>query len=127
MKINVTELHSALSAVLSDYIESTTQKLNRLTGISAEALRKRLNETAPVGSRKKLRRSFKDNVHIVGGINEIHTVYSTEYRLLHLVENGHLTRNGTTRTKGAHFVAKAVDEIIPEYENAVVKAVEGND
>ena len=127
MKTTITELDSAISAVLSDYMESTTAKINSLTSVSSEKLRKKFSETAPVGHRKKLKKSFRVDKRKIGGISEVHTVYSTEYRLLHLVENGHLTRNGTTRTKAAGFVKKAVDEIIPEYEKAVEKAVASND
>lgn len=127
MNISVGELGDALNEILSEYTESTTDTLNTLTGTTAESLRKRLNETSPVGSRKKMRRSFRTDAKVIGGISKICTVYSTEYRLLHLVENGHLTRNGTTRTKAAGFVKKAVDEIIPEYEKAVEKAVASND
>lgn len=127
MNISVGEFGSALDDILSEYMESTTDALNALTDTTAETLRKRLSDTSPVGARKKMRRSFRKDVKIVGGISKICTVHSSEYRLLHLVENGHLTRDGITRTKAAGFIKKAVDEIIPEYEKAVEKAVGSND
>lgn len=118
-----------LSDILEDYTSNLTQKLNSLTATTAKELKAELSRTAPVGKRKKnkLKNSFLVTTEKLAGMNIKATVHSSEYRLLHLVENGHLKRNGQGKTRASHFIAKATDKIIPEYETNVERAVRDND
>lgn len=114
-----------LSEILGDYEKDLTEQLNELTETTSDALKRKLGQTAPVGYRKKLKKSFRVSKEKGSGIayrNVKAIVYSTEYRLLHLVENGHVKKNGG-RTRASHFVAKAVDEIIPKYEKGAEEVV----
>lgn len=52
------------------------------------------------------------------GIEYVWYVKGSEYRLSHLLENGHATRNGG-RTKAFHFIKNATDPIIANYIKAV--------
>lgn len=117
------ELDEQLSDILNEYAKNVTDKVNALTETTARSLQRELAASAPVGKRKKLKKSFKISKEKLGGISLKATVHSTEYRLLHLVENGHLTRDGTSRSQASHFIQKAVEKTIPEFEKAVEKAV----
>lgn len=50
-------------------------------------------------------------------------VKAPDYRLSHLLENGHATRNGG-RTKAFHFIKNASDPIIESYIKAVERVIE---
>lgn len=116
-----------LNDILEEYSTSLTSKLNSLTEKTAKELKDEFGRTAPKGKRKKLYKSFVITKEKLAGMSIKATVHSTEYRLLHLVENGHLTRNGKDKTKAYHFMQKATDKIIPQYETAVERAVSSND
>ncbi len=52
------------------------------------------------------------------GIEYVWYVKGSEYRLSHLLENGHATRNGG-RTKAFRFIKNATDPIVANYIKAV--------
>lgn len=117
-------LYTQLTRLLDDYTQTVTDKVNNVTDKTAKALKKEIADTSPVGYRKKLKKSWRIKKEKVGGVDLRATVHSTQYRIVHLVEKGHVTRNGTSRTRAYHFMAKAVDKIIPDYEKAVEEAIE---
>lgn len=100
-------------------------------GIRAEAkksmqeLVKATKATAPVGSRQKhYRDSIKSKAyHSTRESRYIWYVDGPDYRLSHLLENGHALRNGE-RTEGTHFIQKATDPIIAKYLEAVEDIIE---
>lgn len=115
------DFDAQLSEILGDYKKNLAEKLHALTTTTADELKRKLGQTAPVGYRKKLKKSFRISKSKIG-LSAKEVVHSTEYRLLHLVENGHVKRNGG-RTRASHFVAKAVDEVTPKYQKAVEEVV----
>lgn len=117
-------LYTSLSRILNDYTQTVTDKVNNVTDKTAKALKKEIAATSPVGYRGKLKKSWRIKKEKVGGIDLRETIHSTEYRLVHLVEKGHVTKHGTSRARAYHFMAKAVDKIIPDYEKAVEEAIE---
>lgn len=117
------ELGGALKGLLDDYHTEIIDAVNEATIAAAEELKIEVENTAPVGKRKKLRKSWRLKSEKVGGLDERQTLHSTEYRLVHLVENGHVIRGGTSRSRAYHFIQKATDKIIPEYEKAVEEAI----
>lgn len=117
-----------LEEILADeYGDNLTSKLNALTEKTANELKKEFSATAPEGKRRKLKKSFLITKEKLAGLSIKATVHSSEYRLLHLVENGHVTRNGSTRSRASHFMQKATDKILPQYESAIERTVGGND
>lgn len=117
------EISKSLQTIFKSYSISIVDKVNTLTDETAKDLKKELAQTSPVGYRGKLKKSWRLKKEMIGGIDEKVTVHSTEYQIVHLVENGHVTRDGKSRSRAYHFVKKAVDKIIPEYEKAVEEAV----
>ena len=112
-----------LSDTLTDFSKNLYTKLDEISESTANTLKKDISQNSPIGSREKLRKSWKIAKGSFAGLTHRFTIHSSEYRILHLVENGHVMRNGK-RLEGSHFMKKAADKIIPEYEKAVEKAVQ---
>lgn len=111
---------SELSDAVSDYIRVWDTNINEAIDKKAKEnmlrLVKETKATAPVGRRQK---HYRDSIKSKSQKSSRLTVYTwyvdgPDYRLSHLLENGHATRNGG-RTKGTHFIKKASDPILEQY------------
>jgi hypothetical protein len=86
---------------------------------------KNTKATAPVGKRKKhYRDSIKSKKTNESDRNITYTWYvnGPDYRLSHLLEDGHALRNGG-RVEGTHFIQKATDPILEQYLKAVEEVI----
>lgn len=122
--IKPADLASAIQKELTIYSEDVTSKVNTVGQASAQKLRKLTKASAPVASG-----SFKRNIAIKEETNQstgmkkfIWYVKTPDARLTHLLVHGHATRNGG-RTKPDPFLKNALDQVLPEYENAVEEAL----
>ena len=81
--------------------------------------------TAPVGKRDK---HYRDSIKSRKTRENDRTVEYTwyvegpDYRLSHLLENGHALRNGG-RVEGTHFIKNASDPILLQYIQAVEEVI----
>lgn len=115
-------LQAALNDVLKDYTTELREAINGETDAAAERLKKAISDDAPVRTGKQ-KKSWKVTKRKIAGIDEQAIVHSTDYRKPHLLENGHLTRDGRTRTKPIHYISKNEERIIDEYERNVIQAI----
>ena len=121
MAISIEELSSAIDRELTIYASEITEGIKRETKESAKKLVKKTKETAPVGNRSK---HYRDNIasrkleENDRGVTYQWYVKGSDYRLSHLLENGHANRDGG-RTEGTHFISKASDPILAEYERKI--------
>lgn len=82
-------------------------------------------ETAPIGNRKK---HYKDNIKYrklyenSRGAAYQWYVGGSDYRLSHLLENGHVTRNGG-RTRATHFIRNACEPIIKNFIKKIEEVI----
>lgn len=98
--------------------------------IGAESIKKLVKETkatAPVGKRKK---HYKNSIKFKTIKSPRRTKYiwyvdGPDYRLSHLLENGHALRNGG-RTKGTHFIRNASEPILEEYLKEVEEVIKND-
>ena len=117
-----------MAQVLTIYAEEVNEKLRVITTESMKQLVKETKAHAPIGRRKG---QFKKNITAdysgtrrsargLRGQNVHATWYvrAPDYRLTHLLVNGHATKNGD-RTTPDPFLQNAVDHILPEYERKV--------
>lgn len=115
--IQIDELNNAIKNALDDYNDSIVTGLKKTTKKAMKDLVDTTKSTAPVGNRSK---HYKDNIssktdsETQYGITKIWYVKGSDYRLSHLLNNGHALRDGG-RYPGTNFIGKAVDRILPEY------------
>lgn len=126
------DLETQMAQVLTIYTEEVNEKLRVITTESMKQLVKETKASAPVGRRKG---QFKKNITAdysgtrrsargLRGQNVHATWYvkAPDYRLTHLLVNGHATKDGD-RTNPDPFLQNAVDHILPEYEQKVQEAL----
>lgn len=114
----------AISKNLRIYGKAVEEAVAEIGQESVKKLVKKTKETAPVGKRKK---HYKNSIKFKTIKSPRRTKYiwyvdGPDYRLSHLLENGHATRNGG-RTKGTHFIKNASEPILKEYVENVEEAI----
>ena len=119
--IKYEDLDDAIADILTLYSDEITEAVNTQTLKAANELKKDISADSPVlsGKQKKSWRVAKEKV---AGRDLVTIVHSTDYTKVHLLENGHLTRNGK-RTKAFHYVSKNEEEIVKKYQENVAKAI----
>lgn len=122
MNVKPDNLDTAIYETLETYATEITETVNELTLKAANELKKDISADAPVktGTQKE---SWKVTKEKLAGRSIVAIVHSTDYRKVHLLENGHLTRNGITRTKPIRYVSTNEEKIVKKYEQDVVKAI----
>lgn len=121
--IKAADLGKVLGQELSIYSQEVTDEINRCSDEAVKALVKKTKSTAPKKSgdyRKNI--SSKLLKETPRGNTYVWFVKAPFHRLTHLLVHGHATRNGD-RTKENPFLQNALDEVLPDYENAVEEAV----
>ena len=129
--IPIADFVSALSEELTDYQRSVVDKVvAEETKKSMKNLVEKTKATAPVGNRTK---HYRDNIsskvlnksNSGFGLNysELWYVKGSDYRLSHLLNNGHALRDGG-RYEGTQFITKATSEIETAYLENLKKAIE---
>ena len=112
----------ALEDVLNNYATDLRTAINADTEAAAQRLKKAISADAPVKSGKQSK-SWRIAKEYLGGIDLKTVVHSTDYRKVHLLENGHVTRNGMTRTKPTYYVSSNAEKIMKEYEEQVAETI----
>ena len=117
------ELGAAMERELTIYSEEVNKGLREATRSSMQKLVKLTKATAPKGKRNgKYRRSITSDLKGTEGtsrkVSATWYVRAPEYRLTHLLVHGHDKKNGG-RTRANPFLKNAVDQVLPEYEQAV--------
>lgn len=115
--INIDQLNDAIRGVLDEYHEDIVNGVKRDTKDAMKDLVKKTKDTAPVGKRSKHYRdsiSSKKLHETLTGVVYLWYVRGSDYRLSHLLNNGHQLRDGG-RYPGTNFIGKAVEKIISSY------------
>lgn len=123
--IGVEELGEAIAKELTIYGQNVIDGIKREAKTHAKMLVKDTKTTAPVGNRLKHYRdsiSSKKTMETDRAVEYVWYVAGSDYRLSHLLERGHMLRNGK-RTNGTHFIQNASDPILEKYLEAVEEVI----
>lgn len=113
----IDELTSTINGVLEEYHENVTDGIKKETRKAMKDLVKNTKDTAPVGHRTKHYRDSISSKKLTDNRESLIMLWyvrGSDYRLSHLLNNGHALRNGG-RYPGTNFIGNAVDVIIPFY------------
>lgn len=122
MNTTINNLDEAIADILEDYSTAITNAVNEQTEKAANQLKKDIAADSPVKTGKQ-KKSWRVTKEKVAGLDLKAIVHSTDYRKVHLLENGHLTRDGVTRTKPIRYISTNEEKIIKQYEQAVATAI----
>lgn len=117
VNVDIEHLAEAINRELTIYSAEVTDTIKRGTKEHMDDLVKKTKATAPVGRRKK---HYRNNItskmteESINGVTYTWYVKGPDYRLSHLLENGHATKKGG-RVEGTHFIAQASEEVISSY------------
>ena len=123
--IGIDQLGEAIAKELTLYGDNVIANLKKEAKSSTDRLVKDTKATAPVGRRKK---HYRDSIKSKKvsendrSVSYLWYVDGSDYRLSHLLENGHALRGGG-RVEGTHFIQKATDPILEEYLKAVEEVI----
>ena len=123
--VNINQLNDAIINSLEDYNREAIGNVKKLTTEAMKELVRDSKKTAPVGKRAK---HYKSNIasktlkESDNGISKLWYVRGSDYRLTHLLNNGHALRDGG-RYPGTNFLGKAVDKVVPNFMKKLEEAL----
>lgn len=123
--IGIDQLGETIEGELSLYGDKIIEGLKSEAKNSISRLVKDTKATAPVGNRTKHYRDSIRSKKVSESYREITYIWyvaGSDYRLSHLLENGHALRNGG-RVEGTHFIQKASEPILAEYLKKVEELI----
>lgn len=125
-KTAIDQLTKAISDILDEYEDD----VNKNVGEIAERLGKKGVQALRKESRSKLAEHTGDYARgwkmktDQGRLSTTVTIYNEHYGLPHLLEHGHVIRNGTGRVygevRGREHIAPVEDELVETFEREVV-------
>ncbi len=127
--IQIDKINEEIMSMLNIYDEDLKKAVFKDIDKFSNMLKAETKATAPVGKRKK---HYKDNISIRKGIDsssshsKIWCVKAPDYRLSHLLENGHALQNGG-RVEGTHFIQKSCEKIFPLLESKIKEDIKNVD
>ena len=123
--VSIDQLGEEIAKELSLYGENIIQGLKKEAKSSMSRLVKGTKATAPVGHRKK---HYRDSIkskklsETERSVSYLWYVAGSDYRLSHLLEDGHALRNGG-RVEGTHFIRNTSEPILEAYLKAVEEVI----
>ena len=125
-KIGIDQLSAAIKDELTIYSDHVIEGIKQEARKSIKRLVDETKATAPVGNRRE--KKYRDSItyrrteESARSIVFTWLVRGSNYRLSHLLEDGHALRDGG-RVEGTHFIRKASIPVIEDYEKAVEEVI----
>lgn len=127
MAIKPDQLANEINKFLTTFDQDLNAKIKTETDRSMKQLVEETKATAPVGHRH---RHYKDSITSRTQTNTYRSyikewyVKGSDYRLSHLLNNGHMLRDGG-RYPGTQFITKASVSILADYERKIEEICNG--
>ena len=125
LKTSIEGFARAIEKELTLYSNHISEGIRKETDKAMRQLVQETKATAPVGHRK---RHYKDSISSRVTKNNIYAyerqwyVRGSDYRLSHLLNNGHALRDGG-RYPGTQFITKAEVSIVKQYGEAIKEII----
>ena len=121
----IDNLSEAIMNELKLYSSGVNERVKEINDECMSEFVKDTKRDAPKGSRNKFYKNITSKTTYETQREKINTWYvkDPEYRLTHLIKNGHATRNGG-RTRANDFISSNYEKMEKEYETKVKEAVE---
>ena len=119
------QLGDAIVEELTIFSDNVLEGVKKVIKSSMRELVKKTKATAPVGKREKHYRDSITSKKLIENNREVlyaWYVKGSDYRLSHLLEDGHALRNGG-RVEGTHFIKNASEPILSQYIQAVEEVI----
>ena len=120
-KVSIDGLSAAIAKELEAYDKSVNEGIRKAVDKSMRQLVQETKGTAPVGHRHK---HYRDSITSkvtntsLRAYEKTWYVKGSDYRLSHLLNNGHMLRNGD-RYPGTGFITKASVSVLHDFEEAI--------
>ena len=120
MSKSLLDIKDILNDYCQDIQDGITKEAEQITNQGKDILK----QTSPKSKRNtthkgKYAKGWRVNVEKGKGFVNCTIYNATDYQLTHLLENGHLTRNGS-KTKPITHITPVHDECVSDYEKNVI-------
>lgn len=125
MSTSPDRLGDAIQRELTLWEQRITDNVKETAKSYMDQLVEKTKATAPVGKRKKhYYKSIKSKKtrETYRSVEYTWYVKGQDYRLTHLLEDGHALKNGG-RIEGKHFIRNATEPLLEQYQNALEEIV----
>lgn len=126
IKVSIDNLAEAITDELKLYEKNVNEGIRKQVDKSMRQLVQETKGTAPVGHRKKHYRDSITSKVTKQGLREYEKTWyvrGSDYRLSHLLNNGHQLRDGG-RYPGTQFITKASISVIKDFERALKEVLQ---
>ena len=127
MNCQIDDLDKVINQILEDYGDEVKEVLDKTSETVSKKAKDEVKNAAPVGARKG---KYKKSISLKktkAELNKVeYTIYAKapEYRLTHLLEDGHLIHNGTGRTKAIPHWSKGDEYVVKNFEKEFKERIE---
>lgn len=117
-------LGAAIEQELKIYADDITEACDKISKESADTLVKLTRASAPTGKRGTFRKKISSKLLEKRRRSSTYVWYvkAPDYRLTHLLANGHATKDGG-RTKANPFLTNALNVVLPAHERKIEEAI----
>lgn len=127
-KVSPNQLGTEVSKILTEYTDDVVKALPDIVkDVAKDTVQDLKDRSSELFGGKKYKRSFKSKKLTQNSSKAEYTVYSTEYRITYLLENGHIIKNKTGKVYGTtqarpHW-EPAEQEAVKKLEEKIAEAV----
>lgn len=120
---NEFNLTAAISGCLNEYGREIREEVEELTDEVADETLNEIKANSPVG-KGSYKKGWRKKTEVSALGKKTITVYNaTDYQLTHLLENGHLNRDGTTRAAPIKHIKPAEEKAVEKFEKGVEEII----